>query len=450
VDDDGDYEPFILKLFKQGELLESCDSLQGSGGSATSQTLTMTTASTSATTSSTGFTDTGISITLSDTGDGYYRGCFSGGSCYRMQWQVDSVDDTNDANPGDTQCADSNGNCSLRAAIEEANYCSGPNTIVLPSGNYVLSLGSLEVKEDLKIVGEGAATTIIDGNNSSRVFMVYEPFELSGVTVTGGNASCGGGIEAWDYINIRDSVIRNNTAYRGGGLCGGYGAIINTTISDNTATNYGGGVISWENLEIADSTITRNTAGKDGGGIYSSSYNLTITNSTISNNSASRDGGGIYSYVITATNCTISGNTATGKGGGFFSALSRPIDSSILTNVTITDNSASSGGGIYRGGFYYPTLINTIVANQKSGGDCSDVVIDQGGNLDSDGTCGVGLTANPLLGPLQDNGGPTLTHALQSGSPAIDAGDNANCPETDQRGVPRSDGACDIGAYEYP
>ena len=70
--------------------------------------------------------------------------------------------------------------------------------------------------------------------------------------------------------------------------------------------------------------------------------------------------------------------------------------------------------------------------------------------MDSDGTCGFTLTADPLLGPLQDNGGPTLTHALSSSSPAIDSGDNTYCPSTDQRGVERSDGACDIGAYEYP
>ena len=106
-------------------------------------------------------------------------------------------------------------------------------------------------------------------------------------------------------------------------------------------------------------------------------------------------------------------------------------------------------------------LTNTIVANSISGGDCYGSITDGGHNLDSDGTCGLdpakGSLPNtdPMLGPLQDNGGPTWTHALQPGSPAIDAGDNSQCPSTDQRGFYRhidgdGDGTaiCDMGAYE--
>ena len=131
-----------------------------------------------------------------------------------------------------------------------------------------------------------------------------------------------------------------------------------------------------------------------------------------------------------------------------------------LSSSTVSHNQAADGGGIYSHGPV--NLLNTIVASQPAGGDCggTGMRISQGHNLDSDGTCIIGgaigdiTDPDPLLGPLQDNGGPTETHALLPGSPAIDAGDDATCPVADQRGVPRppeKDGdttSCDIGAYE--
>ena len=118
-----------------------------------------------------------------------------------------------------------------------------------------------------------------------------------------------------------------------------------------------------------------------------------------------------------------------------------------LTNVTfssnVNDNLNNLVGAIW--------LKNTLMAD----GSCArNPVISLGNNLDSGSTCGLNATGdltntNPLLGPLQDNGGPTPTHALLPGSPAINAGTNRGCPPTDQRGVPRPQGPlCDIGAFE--
>jgi hypothetical protein len=117
-----------------------------------------------------------------------------------------------------------------------------------------------------------------------------------------------------------------------------------------------------------------------------------------------------------------------------------------ILNSTIAFN---PGGGIDNKGTL--KLTNTIVA-ENTGGDCTAVAATSDHSLDSDGTCGVEKSkVNPLLGKLASNGGPTSTHALQQGSPAIDAGDSAQCPATDQRGFPRPDipaTPCDIGAFE--
>jgi hypothetical protein len=161
------------------------------------------------------------------------------------------------------------------------------------------------------------------------------------------------------------------------------------------------------------------------------------------------------------TNCTISDNDAKGNvnsdGGGIYNASTME-----LLNCTIADNSAQRHGG----GFVNlmpdtATFKNTIVANNwagQGGNNCYNpppgVIISLGHNLDSENTChfsGTGdlVNTDPLLGPLQDNGGPTFTHALLLGSPAIDAGDNAGAPATDQRGITRPQGPyVDIGAYE--
>ena len=154
-------------------------------------------------------------------------------------------------------------------------------------------------------------------------------------------------------------------------------------------------------------------------------------------------------------NTTVSGNTA-GEGGGIHSI--RPLT---LANSTITMNEAVRGGGVYSVDGVVD-LVNTVIAGNtaSNGPDCSGELTSLGHNLVGNAIgCDFGAASgdqvgfqfgiDPKLSPLQDNGGPTFTHALLDGSPAIDAGDNASCPSTDQRSVARPQGAaCDIGAYE--
>jgi predicted outer membrane repeat protein len=187
-----------------------------------------------------------------------------------------------------------------------------------------------------------------------------------------------------------------------------------------------------------------------------------LENCTLSGNSASTgggidagNGGGIFG-AATLTNCTLSRNSARDYGGG----ISGPAT---LTNCTLSGNSASSGGGISGAA----TLENTIIANSPRGRNCASSASLQsnGHNLDDDAGCGFFNTGDlslvpPNLAPLGNYGGPTQTHALctgpgvphpdcQAASPAIDAGANAHCPATDQRGAARPHGSvCDIGAYE--
>jgi hypothetical protein len=189
-----------------------------------------------------------------------------------------------------------------------------------------------------------------------------------------------------------------------------------------------------------------------GGGIYNNAGTLTLTNSTVSGNTASCSASG-------------SGNGCRAEGGGLYLN-----SATTLANSTVTANTAScttsagascstGGGGTFSDGEGTSVLSlgATIVALQLAGADCDgDASTSNGFNLDSDTTCGLSGTGdqsgvvNPLLGPLQNNGGPTNTHALLTGSPAIDAV-TSGCPPpaTDQRGITRPQGpACDIGAYE--
>ena len=313
--------------------------------------------------------------------------------------------------------------------------------------------------------------TTISGN--SAIFGgggIYNTFgstlSLTSSTIIGNSATQnGGGIDnpAGSTLNITDSTISNNTAVRGGGIYNrGTGTLTNTTVSGNTAESSGGGIYNSGTLTLTNSTVSGNTAFL-GGGIYDFGI-LTLTNSTVMGNSASANAGGIANYggTSTLTNSTVSDNTADSSGGGIANAFGATLT---LTNSTITGNTASSGGGIYNfGGTINPK--NTIIAgnNANAGPDCSGTLTSQGHNLIQDVSgCAItgDLTGNitgqdPLLGPLTDNGGPTRTHALLPGSPAVDSGDDSVlvAPHNlynDQRGPGflRFLGAhVDIGAFE--
>ena len=366
---------------------------------------------------------------------------------------VNTTADTADAVPGDGICADSGGACSLRAAVQEANALAGPDTIQLAAATYVLTgaagddlavSGDLDITGDLTLTGAGTASTIIDGGGVDRVLDI-DPSGV-GVSVTVANLTVRGGGNAAGQPSQAGGGIRNR----------GTLSLNNVTLTTNSSGINGGGLLNFGTLTLTNTTVSANTAGTDGGGIYNSgSGTLTITASTLSGNTANgigRNGGGIFNAGAAAlTNVTVSGNSANSGGGGVYNSGG----TATLVNVTLGDNTATLGGGISNPAGTV-TLTNTLVAN-STGGNCNGAITSSGNNLDSGSTCafaGAGDLSNqdPLLGVLANNGGATQTRALPAGSPAIDAGNNAACPATDQRGAARpfpAAGNCDIGAFEF-
>ena len=420
----------------------------------------------------------------------------------QLQAATITVTNTNDSGPN-----------SLRQALANANDGDTINFAV--TGTIALTSGELLVNRSVTIFGPGAATLAVDGNATSRVFHIGpgKTVSISGLTIINGSAISqnGGGILNDHAILTMDScVVQNSGSNLGGGVYndGSDGSaaltILNSTVSMNGAASGGGGIYNEDHnsgtatLTITNSIVSNNAVGfadnfppgSEGGGVYNgtgimtitrssvsgntagvpgpnfptgvgggiSNYGtLTIINSTINSNQCWYNGGGIYnSGTLTINNSTVNGNGATGQhdgepwgnGGGIVGEVT-------LTNSTVSSNYASlSAGGIEGGG-----MIGNTLLNNNSGANITGTIKSLGYNLSSDdgggNLTGPGdqINTDPMIGPLQDNGGPTLTHALLPGSPAINAGDPNFTPPpfNDQRGAPFVRvfrGRIDIGSFE--
>jgi CSLREA domain-containing protein len=290
---------------------------------------------------------------------------------------------------------------------------------------------------------------------------------LSGSTVSGNHSNIGGGLAAGQGTLTTSIVSGNSASDGGGGINATTLTLTRSAVSGNSASGTGGGIFA-DTVTLTGSTVSGNNAGNNGGGIFTGT--ATLTASTVSGNHANTgDGGGIHANTTaTLTNSTVSGNSAAGGGGGIWAA------GLTLLNDTVTDNSAHVGGGLFLPAGGASNVKNSIIAGNLvdltgAGPDVSGAFTSGGHNLVGDGTGATGFTngtsgdlvgtaadpIDPRLAPLADNGGPTRTHALLAGSPAIDDGDSTGAPATDQRGVARprdGDGngsrLVDIGAFE--
>ncbi len=415
---------------------------------------------------------------------------------------VNSTSDAHDANPGNGRCetAPGNGVCTLRAAIEEANARTAYPTdiITLPAGSYKLTLGELVIQDSLYLHGASSRSTVIDGDNRSRVLVIQKvsadpTVHISKVKVqkgSGGSFQNGGGmfVSSGSYLFLSNSVVTNNKGSQfGGGISNaGYLQLFRTRVSNNSVplgagggqTASGGGIFSFASgiTKIERSTISGNEATR-GGGIRNGGGRLEVVNSTISGNRAVTRGGGIMSHGITViSSSTITNNQANlsgygtssevSFGGGIYNTGTVSIGKTILAGNL--DNRSSFDSN-YAPDCYSkatPELPSVYMTSHRSNlvgvvnGNCNfrdsiwgDPVFDF-----------VGTASAPLnarLSPLGGYGGGTPTHALLSGSPAIDkatSGTSASFfdrPSKDQRGKTRprdGDGngsaQCDIGSFE--
>jgi len=346
---------------------------------------------------------------------------------------VDSTVDAPDDTIGDGFAQSASGDVTLRAAIMEANAQDVDDSISIPAGTFTFSVagagedlaatGDLDITRNLRIFGAGATQTIIDAGQLDRLFDI-----ASGVTVT-----------------LSDMTIRNGSANIGGGIRNqGTLVLERVIVADNSSTGDGGGISSSGTLTATSATFSGNSAAGSGGGVANLGGSASLTNVTLSDNSAGTDGGGLRNST---------GSLA------------------FLTNVTIAANSATIvGGGVSNSGDVRPG--NSIFAGNTADGanpDVNGAFTSQGNNLVRDVGNATGFAVgiddqigaagseiDPLLGPLQDNGGATPTHALLVNSPAIDTANDSLAPLTDQRGRSRPrDGddsgtaTSDIGAYEF-
>jgi hypothetical protein len=231
----------------------------------------------------------------------------------------------------------------------------------------------------------------------------------------------------------------------------GTATLINSTVASNSAVGSGGGIVNHGGLTLINSTVADNSASNEGGGISNQvtrgrvGAGLALTNSTVSGNSAGR-GGGIWNEgeefgsLVRLVNSTVTRNSATQGGGGIRVSFE---STTILTNSLVAQNSAPTGPDVHNpvGPDYAGVVARFNLIGDGSGSGITDTEGNQVGSA--------AAPIDPLLAPLANYGGPTATHRLLPGSPAIDAASTPDCPSTDQRGVLRPQGpACDIGSFE--
>ncbi|MCA9189723.1 MAG: hypothetical protein KDA99_29070 [Planctomycetales bacterium] len=327
---------------------------------------------------------------------------------------------------------------SLREAIEYANFHPGPDTITFAPGlNGTIHLnGSAQpaLQSDLTITGPGAnVLTLNGGAESSILTAVGTSIQVSGLGLSNGNAIIGGAltVETGAVVTIDASDFNSNTATGNG-----------TTNGD------GGAILNRGTLTIRNSTL-RNNSAVNGGAIFNAvGGNLIVQNSTLAGNAATF-GGGLYNTLGVASflNSTIAYNRSN-VGGGIRATTSGASATTTIINTILGGNLNFAGTvpqDFAGGGSFTVQSSNNLIGIGGSGG----LVNGTNGNIVVSSVSALGL------GILTDNGGPTQTIALKSGSPAIDRGDDAQAAGliNDQRGAPflrKLNGRVDIGSLESP
>ena len=394
-----------------------------------------------------------------------------------------------------------NGPGSLRQALADAVNGDTVNFDSSLNGQPItLTSDQLVVNKSITITGPGGNQLWVRrstdlGTPDFRIFYISSgnTVTISGLGIVGGRASSGfgGGIynDQNNTLTLNSCIVGSNDAGSGGGIFSRNATLIinDSDVENNGANGDGAGIYNSGSLAGNAATLTINNSivssnwasGGLGGGILNAGFSsgsatLSVTNSILMGNSAAI-GAGIYNdgdssgnATLTVSNSTFSINSATSSGGGICNDGIAGNARLTVTNCTFSGNRATNGGGIYSDGRNFGVATvrigNTILNVGPAGGggnlvNNSGTVTSLGYNLSSDdasaylNVTGDHNSTDPMLGPIQDNGGFTLTYELLSGSPAIDAGDPnfAPPPNYDQRGpgYPRIlNNRVDIGSFE--
>lgn len=412
-----------------------------------------------------------------------------------------TVTNGNDSGPG-----------SLRQALADAQDGDVVN-FDASVGTVILTTAELAIDKSVTLSGAPQMVTVVRSSQTEfRIFHVMpgHTVEINGLTISGGHVTGdnGGGIlNDNSTLTIAHCTVSENAIVSadsgsnlGGGIHNSGTMTLNQVIVNNNNAVFcgcgiglatGGGISNTGTMIIIAGTVQGNMGFFYAGGIYNSDTGMmTITGSTISDNRTGDpghfdgSGGGIVNYgTMTIQDSTISGNSALGGDldGGYGGAIYG--NNNTITNSTITGNSALHGGGVAGGGNIAHTTFSNNSASQDGGAIYLTSSLELGNTILKAGASGVNIFNNggsfithgynissddgsgflngpgdqintdPMLGPLQDNGGPTFTHALLPGSPAIDAGDPNFTPPPfyDQRGTPFVrvfNDRIDIGSFE--
>jgi hypothetical protein len=384
--------------------------------------------------------------------------------------------------------------CTLREALTSLNTFSTTATGCVPIGLFgiddtvyfdsglsgqTITLSqatALSISTNLTINGLGENLLAIDGSGNAGVFTITSATViLNSLAITGGGEFSSGAIRALSStISLSNSTVSENY---GGGIFANSGSIIlsHSTVSGNSrggviaytssvslnnstvSGNYLGGIRATNdsNVSLNNSTVSGNSSRFYGGGICVTQYSsVSLSNTTVSGNSSGDYGGGIWAFTGTVdlSNSTVSGNSAANNGGGIYAFFS----SVGLSNSIVAGNVAPTGAEIINSS-------STVTANDANlFGDASHVnnaaafgnFTPGAMDINANSTDGLGIPLVSILSPLANNGGPTQTHALVVGSPALDMGNYAACLAApvyglDQRGQSRTVGSvCDIGSFE--
>ncbi len=390
--------------------------------------------------------------------------------------QADTIIVNTTSDPSGTNGCLTDGTCSLRDAVAVA---SSGDTIELggTSGSpeaYSLTQGTdIQITTSLTLVGGGVTATSIDGSQNdggrgegaiARILRID-----GGAAVTIQDLSLTGGFDEEDE-NCPGGSCETIATNGGGALFndGGDVTLDEVDFTNNSGDNpLGGGVSNGSGtLHMTNVSFTNDNAA-GGGGLFTRSGTVTGTGVTFEDDGPGAFGGGaayLLGGTVSLTNVTVVGNgSASGRGGGIVNSggtltLINDTFSGNLRGSIETEHGATTsvGNTIIGAGFSDNLDFGCIASGREDplSGNTSTAAIttDLGSNIDQDGHCrlsgpGDRADVNPKLAPIANNGGATLTQALLSGSPALGAANELNCPTTDQRGEPRAN-PCDIGAFE--